>query len=202
MTNQHTNRAHSVSEPMPTATTATGGGQALLQPFVTQFRDRADRNLDPHTDPLRTIVADALSTPSFTDEHRGASMTTSPLESLRTLTTAGHQAVLATALTTQLTPRDLQAGRGARPEVLFRMFQPHEVAAGMAFPADYLWQPPDRSRPVSNRDLVKAAGNAVTPPAARDLIAAGASVHRTRPTPSQRERPGRICPGSRDRRHL
>lgn len=51
-----------------------------------------------------------------------------------------------------------------------RMFRPHEVAAGMAFPADYVWQPVDRAKPVSNRDLVKAAGNAVTPPAARDII--------------------------------
>jgi DNA (cytosine-5)-methyltransferase 1 len=42
----------------------------------------------------------------------------------------------------------------------------------MAFPADYVWQPVDRLKPVSNRDLVKAAGNAVTPPAARDLVAA------------------------------
>jgi DNA (cytosine-5)-methyltransferase 1 len=62
------------------------------------------------------------------------------------------------------------------PEVLFRMFRPHEVAAGMAFPADYKWQPPDRAKPISNRDLVKAAGNAVTPPAARDLVGAAMEV--------------------------
>jgi DNA (cytosine-5)-methyltransferase 1 len=62
------------------------------------------------------------------------------------------------------------------PEVLFRMFQPHEVAAGMAFPSDYQWQPVDRLKPISNRDLVKAAGNAVTPPAARDLIGASVEV--------------------------
>lgn len=176
MTNQHTNRAHPVSEPMPTATTATGGGQALLQPFVTQFRDRADRNLDPHADPLRTIVADGA---QHALVHRmnsgGASMTTSPIEALRTLTTAGHQAVLQQPAHRQLTARDLQQAEELVPEVRFRMFQPHEVAAGMAFPSDYLWQPPDRARPVSNRDLVKAAGNAVTPPAARDLIAVGAA---------------------------
>lgn len=172
MTNQHTNRAHPVSEPMPTATTATGGGQALLEPFVTQFRDRIDRNLDPRTEPLRTIVADGA---QHALVHRmnsgGASMTTSPLESLRTLTTAGHQAVLQQPTRRTLSPRDLRDAEELVPEVLFRMFQPHEVAAGMAFPSDYLWQPPNRARPVSNRDLVRAAGNAVTPPAARDLIA-------------------------------
>ena len=39
------------------------------------------------------------------------------------------------------------------------------IAAGMAFPADYIWQGTKRAR-------VRMAGNAVTPPAARDLIAA------------------------------
>lgn len=41
----------------------------------------------------------------------------------------------------------------------------HEVAAGMAFPADYIWGG-------TRRERVKLCGNAVTPPAARDLIAA------------------------------
>jgi DNA (cytosine-5)-methyltransferase 1 len=59
------------------------------------------------------------------------------------------------------------------PECLFRMFNPSEVAAGMAFPADYAWDVLDANgKPPSKRDLVKMAGNAVTPPAARDLISA------------------------------
>ena len=45
----------------------------------------------------------------------------------------------------------------------FRMLEPHEVAAGMSFPLDYQWQGTKRER-------VKLAGNAVTPPAARDLL--------------------------------
>jgi DNA (cytosine-5)-methyltransferase 1 len=45
------------------------------------------------------------------------------------------------------------------------MLEPHEVAAGMAFPKDYIW---DGNR----RERVRMAGNAVTPPAARDLISA------------------------------
>jgi DNA (cytosine-5)-methyltransferase 1 len=48
------------------------------------------------------------------------------------------------------------------------MFEPHEVAAGMAFPADYRWQP--NVKQLSKRDLVKMAGNAVTPPSSRDLM--------------------------------
>lgn len=50
-------------------------------------------------------------------------------------------------------------------DCLFRMFEPHEVAAGMAFPADYLMLG-------NKRERVRLAGNAVTPPVARDLIAA------------------------------
>lgn len=46
----------------------------------------------------------------------------------------------------------------------FRMLEPHEYAAGMAFPDTYIWRG-------TKRDRVKLAGNAVTPPAARDLIA-------------------------------
>lgn len=45
----------------------------------------------------------------------------------------------------------------------FRMLEPHEIAVGMAFPRDYRWQGTKRER-------VRLAGNAVTPPAARDLI--------------------------------
>ena len=45
----------------------------------------------------------------------------------------------------------------------FRMLEPSEYAAGMAFPPGYLWQGTKRER-------VKLAGNAVTPPMARDLI--------------------------------
>ena len=44
----------------------------------------------------------------------------------------------------------------------FRMLEPHEIQLGMGFAADYLLLG-------SKRDKVKQAGNAVTPPAARDL---------------------------------
>lgn len=102
----------------------------------------------------------------------GAEMTTLAAEYLRTLTTGGNVSLLQQPGKRRITTADLRAAEEMVPEVLFRMFRPHEVAAGMAFPADYKWQPVDRLKPVSNRDLVKAAGNAVTPPAARDLIAA------------------------------
>ena len=138
--NMHANRAHPASEPLPTSTTATGGGAAL----VHRMNDA------------------------------GAGMTTPVEEYLRTLTTAGNQALLqhpgARRERPRVTDADLAAAREMLPEVLFRMFEPHEVAAGMAFPAEYRWDvADDRGRTPSKRDLTKMAGNAVTPPAARDL---------------------------------
>lgn len=263
----------STSRPVSDAAgTFTAGGNhhgLAHRPFVTQFRDRDDRNLDPQIDPLRTIVADGAShglvmeyysrddaTHSTTDPlmtvtteprhalitrhygmpggdagrhttpseealrtmtanggnmsliedpfvlerrfeyrargvdepmatltandtskalvHRmnadGAAMSTPATEYLRTLTTGGQVALLQRPARRTVTDADLAAARDMIPDVLFRMFLPREVAAGMAFPSTYKWQPPDRLKPVSNRDLVKAAGNAVTPPAARDII--------------------------------
>jgi len=205
MTNQHNNRARSTDEPLPTATTTTGGGSGLVDhPFVAEMYGTSTAR--PVSEPAGTFTAGgnhhALVTRHYGSEggnparhttsseeylrtmtgtggnmsliHRmntgGAEMTTPASEELRTLTTAGHQAVLRAPARRAVTVADLKAAEEMVPEVLFRMFQPHEVAAGMAFPKDYKWQPPDRNKPISNRDLVKAAGNAVTPPSARDLM--------------------------------
>jgi DNA (cytosine-5)-methyltransferase 1 len=50
-------------------------------------------------------------------------------------------------------------------DCLFRMLMPDEIKLGMAFAPDFILLG-------SKREQVKLAGNAVTPPAARDLIAA------------------------------
>lgn len=54
-------------------------------------------------------------------------------------------------------------------ECEFRMLEPREITAGMAFPQDYVMTG-------NKREQVKQAGNAVTPPAARDLISIGAEA--------------------------
>jgi DNA (cytosine-5)-methyltransferase 1 len=109
----------------------------------------------------------------------GAEMTTPVTEYLRTLTTAGHQSLIQAGprgSRPKVTPGDLKQAEAMVPECLFRMFSPSEVAAGMAFPTDYAWNVLDaKGKTPSKRDLVKMAGNAVTPPAARDLIAAVAA---------------------------
>ena len=47
-----------------------------------------------------------------------------------------------------------------------RMLEPHEQAAGMAFPRSMQWRG-------TKREKSRMAGNAVTPPSSRDLIACG-----------------------------
>ncbi len=170
MTNQHQNRAHSAREPMPTMTTATGGGHALVAPYYGTAREAR-----PASEPVGTLTTVDRYALIQRMNSGGAEMTTPALEALRTLTTAGHQALLQAGTPTgrpRVTPEDLKAAHAMVPDVLFRMFRPHEVAAGMAFPGTYRWDVRDsKGRTPSNRDLVKMAGNAVTPPASRDLIA-------------------------------
>lgn len=48
-------------------------------------------------------------------------------------------------------------------DCFFRMLQPHEIQAGMAFPSDYVVLG-------TKRDRVKQLGNAVTPPVMRELM--------------------------------
>ena len=189
-------RTRGIDQPMSTVTANETTKALCHPPFMAEFRGGGS-DARPVTEPLSTVTAGgnhhALVSPYYgrspyaqpVDEpigtltthdkyalihrHNGTSpsgdawATTPATEPLRTLTTKGHQSLI--------TPGDLTAAEALVDDCLFRMLEPHEVAAGMAFPPDYQWQP-DPTRPVSRRNLVKLAGNAVTPPAARDLIAA------------------------------
>jgi DNA (cytosine-5)-methyltransferase 1 len=179
------------TEPLRTIV-ADGASHALVSPAGGTWNDEAR----PATDPLRTLTtrdANALVTPYYgsaqsalpIDEpigtlttvdryalvHRmnsgGAEMSTPVDEPLRTLITRPNQALLRRP---KVDAADLKAAEEMVSECLFRMFQPHEVAAGMAFPRDYIWHP-DPVKKISNRDVVKLAGNAVCPPCARDIMA-------------------------------
>lgn len=146
--------ARGVDQPLATVT-AGGQHHALVVSYYS--RDDAAR---PAADPLGTVTAEprhALITRHYSSAGDGAEMTTPATEALRTLTTTAQQSIV--------TPADLEAAEVHVDDCLFRMLEPHEVAAGMAFPGDYIWEG-------TRRERVRMAGNAVTPPAARDLIAA------------------------------
>jgi DNA (cytosine-5)-methyltransferase 1 len=146
--------ARPTSHPMSTVT-ASGNHHGLVVPSGGTWNEDA-RSTD---ETLRTLVTRdsyAIVTRHNSSKGSGAEMSTPVYETLRTLTTMGHQS-LATGATPNI------------EDCLFRMLEPHEVAAGMAFPADYIWEG-------NRRERVRLAGNAVTPPAARDLITAVAEA--------------------------
>ncbi|MCW2785212.1 MAG: hypothetical protein JWP74_1729 [Marmoricola sp.] len=146
--------ARSVSDPASTFT-ASGNHHGLVMPYYGNSQSAQEASKPIGT--LTTVDRYALIQRHNGSKGDGAEMMTPASEYLRTLTTAGHQSVL--------TPGDIAAAEAQVDDCMFRMLEPLEVAAGMAFPADYIWSG-------TRRERVKLCGNAVTPPSARDLIAA------------------------------
>jgi DNA (cytosine-5)-methyltransferase 1 len=176
-----------VEEPLRTQTTRaetglaqlpTGGIDAEALPFIAELYGTSTAR--PITAPAGTFTAGGNHHALVHRHNDGAAeMTTPASEYLRTLTTGGNVSLLSPGRDIPqherrpVTDADLRRALEFLPEVRFRMFEPHEVAAGMAFPPDYVWQPTGL-RHISKRNIVKAAGNAVTPPTARDLLAVSA----------------------------
>jgi DNA (cytosine-5)-methyltransferase 1 len=161
-------------EPLPTIV-ADGANHGLVEPpFIAELRGGSS-DARPAADPLATVTAGgnhhALVMRNNTARGDQGQMSTPVNEYLRTLTTAGHQSLIQDESRgkRKVTVADMETAMQMVPDCLFRMLTPAEIALGMAFPHDYDWAPSGVK--VSNRDLVKAAGNAVTPPAARDLVA-------------------------------
>lgn len=177
-------KARSVADPASTFT-ASGNHHGLVVPAGGTWNDDARPTDDVHRT-MTTRETSALVVPYYgtsksaqpTDKpigtlttvdryaliqrHNGDGAdgpwaTTPATDPMRTLTSWGHQSLL--------TPGDIEAAEAQVDDCLFRMLEPQEVAAGMAFPADYIWGG-------TRRERVKLCGNAVTPPSARDLIAA------------------------------
>lgn len=140
--------AASVADPLRTQSTRNETG--LLVPL------RNHGVAKPVSHPIDTVSAEgnhhALVMRNNNGRGSGAEMSTPVGEPLRALTTAGHQSLIDAPEPISLDVDD--AG--------FRMLEPHEIQAGMGFAPDYLLLG-------TKRDKVKQAGNAVTPPAARDL---------------------------------
>lgn len=163
--------------PARTMTTRSETGLA----FLTQFRDRI-RDLDPQREPLTTVVADGanhgLVAPFIAELRGGGSKHRSVADPLATVTASGNHHGLVTYYgngavqpAAEALPTCTTVERHAlltKPavnldDVLFRMLEPSEIKGAMDFPADY--------RILGNRrEQVRQAGNAVTPPAARDLV--------------------------------
>lgn len=159
-------RVRSVDDPLWTVT-ASDDRPALI---VTNRRHHTPR---PAGDPLTTICAGGNHHGLLMRNNGGgAEMVTPTDEPARTVTTKGHQSLLVPYNGTgQARPVDQPLGTQPATdrwslldvEALvddcgFRMLEPHEIAAAMAFPDGYI------PHGLTKRDRVKLAGNAVTPP--------------------------------------
>jgi DNA (cytosine-5)-methyltransferase 1 len=125
--------------------------------MASASREVAGRRLVPDirpepSSPVTTIERHALLMRNNTARGDQGQMVTPASEPIRTVTTTGHQSLLTAAQPTI----DLA-------DVNFRMLEPREISAAMDFPKDY-------QMVGTRREQVRLAGNAVTPPAARDLV--------------------------------
>lgn len=144
-------RSTSVREVAPTMV-AGGLHASLLVPVEGREGKLPQSVMEPYrTQTTRNETA--LLTPFITELRGGSSDARSTTEPLATVTASGTHH----ALTTGKTPSIEDAS--------FRMLTPDEIKRAMSFPAEYRILG-------TKRDQVRMAGNAVTPPAARDLIAA------------------------------
>ena len=135
----------------PMGTVSAGGNHhGILVPYYTS--GTATTTGDP-LGTLSTRDRYALVTRCTNNRGDGSAMSTPVTEPLRTLTTAGHQALLDGGPTFDLS------------DVRFRMLQPHEVRRAMAFEDSYVVTG-------SKRDKVRQLGNAVTPPVAEVILSA------------------------------
>ncbi|MDR1791267.1 MAG: DNA cytosine methyltransferase [Propionibacteriaceae bacterium] len=136
----------------PLATVCAGGNHHAL---VMSYYGKSAMPV-PDSRPLPTVTTVdrcALVMRNNTQRGNQASMSTPASEPTRTITTTGHQSLLS-AQTPTIDAED----------VFFRMLEPSEIKKAMSFPDEYTLLG-------SKRDQVRMAGNAVTPPAARDLVA-------------------------------
>lgn len=160
-------RVRSLDEPVH-AVTATGSNGSLVIPM--RNHGNATR---PEVDPLGAVAANGNHHGLLMRNNTGgAEMVTPTSDPARSMTTKGHQSLLMPYYG-QSTPHPVDQPIGTIPtrdhhalvnveqlvdDCGFRMLEPHEIAAAMAFPDGYI---PDT---YTKRDRVKLAGNAVTPP--------------------------------------
>lgn len=133
--------AASVMDVMRTQTTRNETG--LLMPYYG-----ASKSATPTSKPMGTLTTVDRFALVTLRQHMGAQPVTEPIPTI----SAGvnHHALMTTDVA------DVA-------DCGFRMLEPKEVTWGMAFPRDYTMLG-------TKREQVKLAGNAVTPPAGRDLI--------------------------------
>jgi len=162
----HGGRTHALDEPHPTVC-AADDRLSLIIPMRRNGRAR------PTNEPVPTATAGGFHHGLLMRNNTGGDEMITPVEEpARTMTTKGHQSLLVPYNGKgQAAPVDRPIGTvtaSDRWSLLdlerivddcgFRMLEPHEIAAAMAFPRGYI------PTTLPKKDRVKLAGNAVTPP--------------------------------------
>ncbi|QSM00101.1 DNA methylase [Gordonia phage Cashline] len=137
-----------VSDPLSTVT-ASGNHHGLVTTYYGKGRAQST---DAPLPAVTTVEKHALLMRNNSSKGSGAEHSTPVAEPARTITTSGHQSLIDAARPTV----DID-------DVRFRMLEPREIIAAMDFPTEYVVLG-------NRREQVRMAGNAVTPPAARDLV--------------------------------
>jgi DNA (cytosine-5)-methyltransferase 1 len=137
-------QAQPVSVPTRTMTTRNETGLA----FIAELRGGGSKHRAV-TEPLATVTASG-NHHGLVTSYYGNGSTVSTDDALSTVTTVERHALL--------TPPTVDIN-----DVLFRMLEPSEIKRAMDFPTDYTILG-------NRREQVRMSGNAVTPPAARDLV--------------------------------
>jgi DNA (cytosine-5)-methyltransferase 1 len=166
--------ARSADEPLRTATARNETGLA----FIAELRGGGS-TARAVTDPLATVTASG-NHHGLVTSYYGTGGTVPASEALPTVTTVERHGLITPsggtwreratstdepipARTTRETDGIATGFTGSLDDVRFRMLEPREYSRAMDFPEGY--------RMLGNRrEQVRLAGNAVTPPAARDLV--------------------------------
>lgn len=176
---ESTTRIRPVSLSHATQTTQADRG-LVTPPFITPLRTNAETSgLD---EPVATVTAGGnhhglVSPPGYIVGNYSPGWVRPVTDPLGTVTAVDHHALLVPYYGTgvarptsepmgTVTVRDRQALVSKAVEVedcTFRMLQPEEILAAMAFPSDYVVHG-------NKRERVKQAGNAVTPPVTKLLL--------------------------------
>ncbi len=153
--------ATSTEEPISTRTTRENDGIAF-PPFIAELRG-GSCDARPASDALSTVTASGNHHGLICGYYSTGVNVNTTGAPLSTVTTIEKHALLTNTSRggrAQPTP----AAHTISPEdVMFRMLEPTEISSAMDFPRDY-------AMVGTRRERVRLAGNAVTPPAARDLV--------------------------------
>lgn len=174
-------RAWPASEPFRTLHTSVSKG-VVMPAYLMRNNTGGAEMTTPVSEVMRTLTTAGHQ--SLLMPYYGTGVASPVTQPVGTLTTVDRYAMITLRGTNSpkevYNPMDTVAANGNHIAVMgvnppkvedctFRMLEPHEIMAGMSFPKEYVMTG-------TKREQVKQSGNAVTPPAARDLISIGAET--------------------------